>query len=89
VLWKEGREIIDLFHTALNTTQRLFAPTLYCGDFNPPLSGHSRLVEKKLFSVSQDKHKTSSTLLNGIGANLHVNKTEKTRGKILYLDIFL
>lgn len=28
-------------------------------------------------------------MLNGIEANLYVNKTEKTRGKILYLDIFL
>lgn len=86
---ENGWGIIDLFHTALNSSQKLFAPTLYCGDFNP-FCGRAILASKKdFFPFQRTRIKTSSTLLNSIEANLHVNKTEKTRGRILYLDIFL
>lgn len=78
---KEG-EIIDLFHTALNSTRELFAPTLYCYweiSFRRALEASSR--GKSFFPFDGTNIKTSSTLLNGIEANLHVNKTWKQQCK--------
>lgn len=100
-LGRKEEEIIDLFHTALNSTQTLFAPTLYCccGFHLVPslcraLEASSKAVEKFSFPFDGTNIKTSSTLLSGIEANLHVNKTWKQQsqpwdGGILYLDRFL